>query len=294
MGSPQIGSYNVKVDPTSTRPTSTRVRQNSNANSIASAMQNNGGGLRPSSSSSNHPVNGNNIVQELEQATLEHRSTPTSVPHPPVAPLDSLPFKREEQENSIAPESELPVNPVVTRAGRISKTSTPISATFPDSVPMARNRSSRNNNNNTGSNNNNGGSSHASSESNVPLSSMVTTSALSAPPKRSHKKGASSISRPKPDSLTNAENNRRLSKVADPSDNDSADDDNDGGDDDNQRYCICGGVSYGDMIACDNDKCEKQWFHMACIGLKKAPGGQWYCEDCKAKGFAAGAGGRRR
>lgn len=29
-----------------------------------------------------------------------------------------------------------------------------------------------------------------------------------------------------------------------------------------ERYCICGDVSYGTMIACENDACEKEWFHL--------------------------------
>ena len=26
-----------------------------------------------------------------------------------------------------------------------------------------------------------------------------------------------------------------------------------------ERYCFCGGVSYGEMIACDDDNCEREW-----------------------------------
>ena len=29
-----------------------------------------------------------------------------------------------------------------------------------------------------------------------------------------------------------------------------------------ERYCLCGDVSYGTMIACENDACEKEWFHL--------------------------------
>lgn len=29
-----------------------------------------------------------------------------------------------------------------------------------------------------------------------------------------------------------------------------------------ERYCVCGDVSYGTMIACENDACEKEWFHL--------------------------------
>ncbi|OBT39440.1 hypothetical protein VE00_09832 [Pseudogymnoascus sp. WSF 3629] len=49
------------------------------------------------------------------------------------------------------------------------------------------------------------------------------------------------------------------------------------------RYCYCNGVSYGEMVACDNDACAKEWFHMECAGLKVAPknAAKWYCDDCK-------------
>lgn len=45
-------------------------------------------------------------------------------------------------------------------------------------------------------------------------------------------------------------------------------------------YCICGQVSYGEMIACDNDDCPIKWFHIECIGLKSLPKGKWYCSEC--------------
>lgn len=49
------------------------------------------------------------------------------------------------------------------------------------------------------------------------------------------------------------------------------------------RYCYCNGVSYGEMVACDADDCEKEWFHLGCVGLKSAPSSstKWYCDNCK-------------
>ena len=51
------------------------------------------------------------------------------------------------------------------------------------------------------------------------------------------------------------------------------DDDEDG----EPRYCYCNEISFGDMVACDNDKCPREWFHLACVGLSKPPGknGEW-------------------
>lgn len=48
-------------------------------------------------------------------------------------------------------------------------------------------------------------------------------------------------------------------------------------------YCYCGQVSYGEMVGCDGEDCEKEWFHLPCTGLKEPPKGAWYCEDCKSK-----------
>lgn len=33
----------------------------------------------------------------------------------------------------------------------------------------------------------------------------------------------------------------------------------DGDADDGKTYCFCDGVSYGEMIACDDEDCEKEW-----------------------------------
>lgn len=55
-------------------------------------------------------------------------------------------------------------------------------------------------------------------------------------------------------------------------------DDDDAGDD--KKYCLCQHVSFGDMVACDNDKCPYEWFHWSCVGLKSEPNGTWYCPRC--------------
>lgn len=55
-------------------------------------------------------------------------------------------------------------------------------------------------------------------------------------------------------------------------------DDEEGGDD--RKYCICQSVSYGDMVACDNESCPYEWFHWSCVGLKSEPVGTWICPVC--------------
>jgi len=54
----------------------------------------------------------------------------------------------------------------------------------------------------------------------------------------------------------------------------------DSSEDTNERYCICKDVSYGDMIMCDNARCDTQWFHFVCVGLNAAPKGKWFCQRC--------------
>jgi hypothetical protein len=76
-----------------------------------------------------------------------------------------------------------------------------------------------------------------------------------APGKRSHKK-RSSVSIPQP--------------VL------SEDESVHGGDDEDDetepRYCYCNEVSFGEMVACDNDACPREWFHLSCVGMSKPPG----------------------
>jgi inhibitor of growth protein 3 len=57
-----------------------------------------------------------------------------------------------------------------------------------------------------------------------------------------------------------------------------------GGDEDESddtKYCSCQRVSFGDMVACDNDNCQFQWFHWECVGIKEEPVGDWLCPDCR-------------
>jgi len=48
-----------------------------------------------------------------------------------------------------------------------------------------------------------------------------------------------------------------------------------------ELYCYCNRVSFGKMIACDNDSCEHEWFHLGCVGLMEIPKGKWFCEYCR-------------
>lgn len=53
--------------------------------------------------------------------------------------------------------------------------------------------------------------------------------------------------------------------------------------DDNRRYCYCNERSYGEMVACENEQCKYEWFHLQCLGLKKSPDDDetWWCPTCR-------------
>jgi hypothetical protein len=92
------------------------------------------------------------------------------------------------------------------------------------------------------------------------------------------------------------------------------DDDGNVIDPDEPRYCLCNRVSFGTMIQCDNvdvsqehrsyfpqglqsgrttrqqtltavneQNCEKEWFHIECVGLSEIPARttKWYCPQCR-------------
>ncbi|KAJ7785891.1 hypothetical protein B0H16DRAFT_1488382 [Mycena metata] len=68
----------------------------------------------------------------------------------------------------------------------------------------------------------------------------------------------------------------------------------DGEGEDENLYCFCQKQSYGDMIACDNDNCPYEWFHLSCVQLSQPTPEKWYCRECVEKGFAAETTGVRK
>ncbi|KAI1000471.1 hypothetical protein K3495_g7725 [Podosphaera aphanis] len=54
-------------------------------------------------------------------------------------------------------------------------------------------------------------------------------------------------------------------------------------DPDEPRYCHCNRVSFGTMIGCEGANCEKEWFHLECVGLLEIPPRttKWYCPLCR-------------
>ncbi|WWC62755.1 uncharacterized protein I303_105352 [Kwoniella dejecticola CBS 10117] len=52
---------------------------------------------------------------------------------------------------------------------------------------------------------------------------------------------------------------------------------------DDTLYCICQQKSYGEMIGCDNDTCQYEWFHVKCVSISGQLPETWYCPDCVKK-----------
>jgi hypothetical protein len=97
-----------------------------------------------------------------------------------------------------------------------------------------------------------------------PLRSRSSRTALetTSSNKRSHKKGAGAAAQLLAQQNTEADDS--ASNIQD--DDEEADVDAD-----EPTYCYCNGVSYGEMVGCDADGCEREWFHLDCVGLKVAP-----------------------
>lgn len=55
------------------------------------------------------------------------------------------------------------------------------------------------------------------------------------------------------------------------------------GEGDDRKYCTCHSVSFGNMVACDNDECPFEWFHWSCVGVCAEPKGKWFCPECRKR-----------
>ncbi|KAJ4324339.1 hypothetical protein N0V94_001399 [Neodidymelliopsis sp. IMI 364377] len=279
------------------RPLSARARKNSTANSVTSASIPEPIPVRrPSTSHSVQPVTSSNAITELEQAAGIARdhdsgkgaSTPQETTEDTHTLVPTV-LKQEDQEHiQEEPESMDIDTPVAmssaARAARASKPGTPVAGSFPE-VPMARSRSTRNANN--GNSNSNG-----SSENN-----STTTGTVS---KRGNKKSVppttsavdSPALKPTPTAKSNPPSSAASSVAPEQEYQDVETDEGD----DEPRYCYCNEVSYGQMVACDNDACPREWFHLPCVQLEKAPVGRtkWFCSDeCQEQHAKSKAKGKR-
>ena len=116
----------------------------------------------------------------------------------------------------------------------------------------------------------NGSTSHATSNSrNASKNATPLVASFDNPPtrpkrdppvnKRSHKKGAAAAARME----WEAHNGDEEGEGEEGEDEEEVMD--------TRRYCYCNEVSHGQMVACDSDDCEREWFHLHCIGLTRPP-----------------------
>lgn len=106
--------------------------------------------------------------------------------------------------------------------------------------------------------------------------------------KRSHKKGAGLAAQLAAQAVVAAEDDGGTTSVQG--------DDEEDEDGEEPRYCYCNQVSYGEMVACDMEGCPREWFHLDCVGLTRAPRGNGEFCFClllfdEVLGWLTGCGG---
>jgi hypothetical protein len=150
---------------------------------------------------------------------------------------------------------------VTTRVGRQSKTATPMSSTFPTDLALGpRNRSARTQKE---KDNNSVSHSHASSESGERTSGRRKKGTNSAAP--------STLGAPA-EGMEDIDPDVELPGVeVEEGDVPEEEEEEAEGGEGEPKYCYCNDVSYGEMVACDNESCAREWFHLKCAGLTKAP-----------------------
>lgn len=302
--SPLAASFaiNKATSGVSDRPLSARARKNSIATSVTSGnTQETSNARRPSSAHSVEQAASSNAITELEQAAGIVRNTEsakdTTVLKDGVDASQLFDTSAMKLEDLGHPEVE-PMDidmptliPGSAKTGRASKTGTPVAGAFPD-VPMVRSRSTRNGNN--GNSNSNASSENNSTTTGVVSkrsSKKIAQTTSNAPLASPALKTTPNVKSNPPSSVASSNAQEQDYQEAEAEAEIESDDDGD-----EPRYCYCNEVSYGNMIACDNDDCPREWFHLACVHLEKAPTGRtkWFCSDeCKDVHTKAKAKGGR-
>jgi hypothetical protein len=178
----------------------------------------------------------------------------------------TLPLKNEDVEvpvdTAMVDTEQIVATVVTTRVGRVSKTATPVMGSFPDIPARTAGRGSRTKEAPGGT------TSHASSESGkgtAPSERIATRDKR----RRNGTAKAESAAEARKSELDAAQGSEHGEEA-------DGEDDGEEAEENEPRYCYCNEVSYGEMVACDNENCSREWFHLRCAGLKEAPG-----EDCK-------------
>lgn len=269
---PKEAARNSPAVATTQRPPSARVRQNSSQSAVPDSRQ------RAQSTTSNKPTNTNDALTTTADTKLPAASTSRNMPDtdgllggeanppkdetakekmevdPPTNPKG--PEKSIKKEDTIengnpgkGQERRTSVQTTTATTRKASKTSTPVIGTFPDSQPQPpRSRPSR-------------------TAEPVP----VPVAPPAPPAKRSHKKGAGAAAQAQQMMAAAAAAAAAAARTADEEGSSIQGDDEDDEDETEPRYCYCNQVSYGEMVACDMATCPREWFHLDCVGLTKAP-----------------------
>ncbi|GKZ30947.1 hypothetical protein AbraIFM66950_010721 [Aspergillus brasiliensis] len=223
----------VSPGPGTVRPQASRAQQN--------AGQASNGRQRPSSSASNRVASNGKATESkstVKETTSKIEATPTSNPD-----------TQRETEEPTTDASKVPP-PISTK--REDTDGKPAPSIEPGEVPVP-----------PVSNPPPKGRSSKTSTPVLPTFSeptqrvRPTRSTDPAPAKRSHKKNSSV---PVVQARAVSEEEESL--------HEGDDEDEDG----EPRYCYCNEISFGEMVACDNDACPREWFHLSCVGLTKPPG----------------------
>lgn len=239
-------------------------------------------------------------AEETEKATEKEPTPPAA--EPSAAPAATIAEERSEphfKKESAPPTIQPPpaANLVKTKSGRASKPSTPSLATFAEAASTTSGTTTRS----RPTRNHSEAAAAQVANNTSTTTTITTTTTTTATSKRSHKKGASmsasaatiaaqqaaaaaavaaQAAAAKENAMSGGKNAQKA-KVG----NEDDDEEDDEANEEEPRYCRCNGISYGEMVACDGANCQKEWFHLECMGLKVAPKGnaKWYCDECKER-----------
>ncbi|KAI1381344.1 hypothetical protein F4677DRAFT_440557 [Hypoxylon crocopeplum] len=240
----------------SARPASSRARQNSIQSNVENGRQ------RPTSSASNRP-NGVTAAATPELITVQNGSRPPADIKSSKETATTIKVEASKEEGVLtiaSASSATAISKTMAKADDAEPKGDAIQTPPVTTTTVVTTKSGRASKPSTPA---------LGSFPDPPPRSRSSRNASTTHAKRSHKKGAAQ---------------QVAARVADEDANSSAHGDDEGDvDADEPLYCYCNGVSYGEMVACDADDCEREWFHLDCVGLKAAPPSnmKWYCDNCK-------------
>ncbi|PGH18605.1 hypothetical protein AJ79_00384 [Helicocarpus griseus UAMH5409] len=300
VSSPVVPSLNNATKASSPAPNAIPRPQSSRAQQNSTQAVN--GRQRPSSSASNRapnsstlpgPVPGSTTYLEVSNPVVPPTAEkPTDLKRPFSNPKDSSVTKPEpsstiagahpDERSGLSTTMSRPLEPLPKRedagpssssnntSGSSTRTEPSLASEPPSTAPQPKGRSSKNS---TPVVSTFAESSAQQQQQRTTRPRGGTTATTDGgPAKRSHKKGAG---------LAAAQ--QLIAAAAVTEDEDSSRQGDDEEDEGEPRYCYCNQVSFGEMVACDNENCPREWFHLSCVGLSKAPlkSSKWYCNECK-------------